>query len=209
MPPIAIVGLGNPGSEYVGTRHNAGFWLVDKLVHRMNAAWKDKSRFHARVALVSAWGETLVLIKPTTFMNCSGEYLKPLLNYHKCILAETIVVHDDVAFPPGHVKLSRNRGDGGHNGVKDMIRAIGPNFIRFRLGVGAKQDFQMDLADHVLGRLRPEEIRDLEGNLDFFLDTLREIVDKGCAHAMNSVNQTNKVRSETDEQTKLQGDDGS
>ncbi len=209
MSPIAIVGLGNPGEEYVGTRHNAGFWLVEQLAIQVGAEWKEKSRFHAHVSLVLAWGKHLALIKPTTYMNSSGEYLLPLLKYFKCIPAETIVVHDDIAFSPGHLKLSRNRGDGGHNGVKDMIRAIGPDFIRFRLGVGSKRDFRMDLTDHVLGRLRPQEMRDLEQNLDFFLNTMREIVDKGSAHAMNSVNKTNKVRSKTDEQTKLHGDDGS
>ena len=208
MPPIAIVGLGNPGSEYVGTRHNAGFWVIDEFARRMNATWKDKPCFHANVALAAAQGKSLVLVKPTTYMNCSGEYLKPLLGYHKCVPAETIVIHDDIAFPVGQVKLSRNRGDGGHNGVKDMIRAIGPDFVRLRVGVGAKRDSQMDLTDHVLGRLRPEEIRELEQNLDFFLDILREIVDMGSVHAMNSVNQTKKDLSKTDEQTKLQGDDG-
>ena len=136
-------------------------------------------------------------------MNCSGEYLKPLLDYHKCIHSETIVIHDDTAFSTGQLRLSRNRGHGGHNGVRDIIRAIGSDFIRFRIGVGLKKDPRGALADHVLSRLTIEEARLLKEKTDFFLSTLREILDKGCAHAMNSVNQTSKEQIKLDDQTKL------
>ncbi len=167
----------------------------------MGAMWKDKPRSHALVALGTSWERSFVFIKPLTFMNASGEFLKPLLAYHKCAAKEMIVIHDDVAFPPGHLKLSRNCGDGGHNGVKDVTRVVGPDFLRFRLGVGAKRDGRMDLADHVLGRLAPEELGELERNSDFFWDSLRLTVDKGCAHAMNAVNQRKKARNTNDEQT--------
>ena len=113
------------------------------------------------------------------------------------------MIHDDTAFATGQIRLSHNRGHGGHNGVKDIMRAIGSDFIRFRLGVGVKKDSRMDLADHVLSRLTIQEARLLEEKKDFFLCTLREILDKGCAHAMNSVNQTSKERIKLDEQTKL------
>ena len=167
----------------------------------MGAMWKDKPRSHALVALGTCWERSFVFIKPLTFMNASGEFLKPLLAYHKCAAKEMIVIHDDVAFPPGHLKLSRNCGDGGHNGVKDVTRVVGPDFVRFRLGVGAKRDGRMDLADHVLGRLAPEELGELERNSDFFWDSLRLTVDKGCTHAMNAVNQRKKARNTNDEQT--------
>jgi PTH1 family peptidyl-tRNA hydrolase len=190
VSPIAIVGLGNPGSEYSGTRHNAGYWLLDEFARKLDVSWKDKPRFHSKTAIASSFGKSLILVKSGNFMNCSGEYLKPLLDYHKCVHSETIVIHDDTAFTVGQLKLSCNRGHGGHNGVKDIIRAIGSDFVRFRLGVGMKKDSRMDLADHVLSRLTTQEVRILADKTDFFLCTLREVLDKGCAHAMNSVNQT-------------------
>ena len=204
MPPIAIVGLGNPGPRYAGTRHNVGFWFLDEVARIHSASWRDKALYHASVAQVSAWGKTLVLIKPKTFMNSSGSFLNALLNYHKCLASEMILAHDDVAFPVGQLKVSRNRGDGGHNGVADVIGAIGSNFIRFRLGVGMKKDARMDMTDHVLGRLNSEETRALEQNQDFLLASLRELVDKGCSLAMNSINHTLKAQpNPTHDQTKL------
>lgn len=190
MSPIAIVGLGNPGLEYSGTRHNAGFWLLDEFAEKLNVTWKQKPRFHCEMGFALSSAKSLILVKPNNFINCSGEYLKPLLDYHKCISSETIVIHDDIAFATGQIRLSRNRGHGGHNGVKDIIRTIGTDFIRLRIGVGARNDSRMDLADHVLSRLTTPEIRTLTNKLDFFLSTLRALLDKGCAHAMNSVNQT-------------------
>ena len=169
----------------------------------MDVTWKEKPRFHSKVAIASSSGKSLILVKSGNFMNCSGEYIKPLLDYHKCIHSETIVIHDDTAFATGQIRLSYNRGHGGHNGVKDIIRAIGSDFIRFRLGVGMKKDSRMDLADHVLSRLTIQETRLLTEKKDFFIRTLREILDKGCAHAMNSVNQTLKEHTKLDEQTKL------
>ena len=210
MPPVAIVGLGNPGSQYIGTRHNVGFWFLDEVARSLSVSWRDKARYHASVAQVQAWGKKLVLVKPTTFMNSSGAFLGALLNYHQCPVSEMILAHDDVAFPVGQLKISRNRGNGGHNGVTDVIGAIGSNFIRFRLGVGQKKDARMDLTDHVLGRLTSEETKALEQNLDFLLASLRELVDKGCALAMNSINHLLKAQNNpTHDQKKLQGDDGS
>ena len=169
----------------------------------MDVTWKEKPRFHSKVAIASSFGKSLILIKSGNFMNCSGEYMKPLLDYHKCIHSETILIHDDTAFVTGQIRLSYNRGHGGHNGVKDIIRAIGSDFIRFRIGVGMKKDSRMDLADHVLSRLTIQETRLLTEKKDFFISTLCEILDKGCAHAMNSVNQTSKEHIKLDEQTKL------
>tara|TARA_A100001037_G_scaffold5017_1_gene4961 strand:+ start:1385 stop:1978 length:594 start_codon:yes stop_codon:yes gene_type:complete len=194
VPAIAIVGLGNPGTRFVGTRHNVGFWFLDEVVRSLSASWRDRVRYHASVAEVSAWGKKLILIKPTTYMNSSGSFLHALLKYHNCAVSEMILAHDDVAFPVGQLKISQNRGDGGHNGVADVIRAIGSNFIRFRLGVGPKKDIRMDLTDHVLGRLTSEETKALEQNLNFLLDSLGELVDKGCALAMNSINHLLKAQ---------------
>lgn len=192
MSTIAIVGLGNPGTQYIGTRHNAGFWMLDKLAARNDCRWKDRRRFHAMTTLVKGWERPILLIKPLTFVNESGSYLKPLLKHHGCQVEEMIVVHDDVAFSPGRLKISEEKGDGGHNGIKDIIREIGPSFVRFRLGTGNKTP-KKSMTSYVLGKFSPAEQVAMNEKFDFFAEVLQRIVDKGAAHAMNLSNKRNNT----------------
>jgi len=187
MSMIAIVGLGNPGPEYSGTRHNIGFWLLDEFTKLNNCNWKLNRRLHALTAIAKLWTRPTLLIKPLTFMNESGSYLKPLLGYHDCKPEEMIVVHDDVAFETGRMKVSEEKGDGGHNGIKSIIRNIGTNFIRVRLGIGTKSSSH-SMKSHVLGKFSPSEGAVLHENFDFFIQVLQHIVDKGVEHAMNLSN---------------------
>jgi PTH1 family peptidyl-tRNA hydrolase len=120
-------------------------------------------------------------------MNESGSYLKPLLEYHDCSPEEMIVVHDDIAFEAGRLKVSEETGDGGHNGIKNIIRNIGMSFTRFRLGTGAKSS-RRSMTSHVLGKFSPSEEAVLHENFDFFIKVLQRIVDKGVEHAMNLSN---------------------
>jgi len=192
MAPIAIVGLGNPGPEYVGTRHNAGFWMLDTLSEKYSCKWKKAQKFHSWTTLLKAWDRPVLLIKPFTYVNESGTYLKPLLAYHGCALNEMVVIHDDVAFAIGTLKISQEIGDCGHNGIKNIIARIGTCFTRFRLGVGGKSP-KHTMATHVLSKMKPEEEVILAKNFDFFSEVLQRIVDKGAAHAMNLSNKRKKT----------------
>ncbi|MFP6901637.1 MAG: aminoacyl-tRNA hydrolase [Opitutales bacterium] len=187
MSMIAIVGLGNPGPEYVDTRHNVGFWIVDEFTKRNECNWKVNRRLHALTTIVKAWTRPTLLIKPLTFVNESGSYLKPLLDYHDCKTEEMIVVHDDVAFETGQLKVSEGKGDGGHNGIKNIICNLGTSFIRFRLGIGPISSCR-SMTSHVLGKFSPDEEAVLRENFNFFTKVLQRIVDKGVEHAMNLSN---------------------
>ena len=192
MSKIAIVGLGNPGSDYANTRHNAGFWMLDELSLRNGCQWKESPRFHSFTTILREWARPALLIKPLTFVNESGSYIKPLLKYHGCDTEDMIVIYDDVAFEPGRFKISTDGGDGGHKGIKDIIGKIGPCFVRFRLGIG-KKSAQTSMSAHVLGKLSTREQVMMKDNFDFFAEALQRIVDKGATHAMNLSNKRKKT----------------
>ena len=161
--------------------------MLDKLAARNDCRWKDRRRFHAMTTLVKGWERPILLIKPLTFVNESGSYIKPLLKYHGCDTEDMIVIYDDVAFEPGRFKISTDGGDGGHKGIKDIIGKIGPCFVRFRLGIG-KKSAQTSMSAHVLGKLSTREQVIMKDNFDFFAEALQRIVDKGVTHAMNLSN---------------------
>tara|TARA_B100000959_G_scaffold278501_1_gene336969 strand:- start:600 stop:1190 length:591 start_codon:yes stop_codon:yes gene_type:complete len=192
MSTIAIVGLGNPGLQYEDTRHNAGFWMLEAVAGQNNCSWKESRRFHSLTTTLKTWSRPALLVKPLTFVNESGSYLKPLLKYHDCRGEEMIVIHDDVAFESGQFKISVDKGDGGHKGINDVIRNIGPRFVRFRLGVGEKSS-RMSMSAYVLGKFSPSEQAIMSENFDFFVEALQRIVDKGVAHAMNLSNKRKKT----------------
>lgn len=152
----AIVGLGNLGQQYAGTRHNIGFDVVDEVARRWNVQlrpWKSV----ADVAVVSARG--VVLVEPLTFMNRSGDAVGRLSTFHKLEPADVLVVADEVQLPVGQLRARRSGSAGGHNGLKSIIQFIGQDFPRLRIGVG-RGDPKWDLADHVLSRFAADE-RDL------------------------------------------------
>lgn len=132
-PLKLIVGLGNPGPEYARTRHNAGFWFVDQLVH---GGWKRDSRHQCELARGQIAGLEPWLAKPTTFMNRSGAAVHSLAAFYRILPGEILVVHDEIDLPPGEARLKFGGGHGGHNGVRDVITHIGAGFWRLRIGVG-------------------------------------------------------------------------
>ncbi len=142
MPAVSepielIVGLGNPGSRYEQTRHNAGFWLLDALAESLGSRFSVEGRFFGLLGRVEIDGQSCYLFKPTTFMNRSGQALAALTRYYKIPAPRVLVVHDEIDLPPGVVRLKRGGGHGGHNGLRDIIKALGDNsFWRLRLGVG-------------------------------------------------------------------------
>ena len=147
-----IVGLGNPGREYAETRHNVGFMVLDRLASRLGTVWKaDK----ARKAELAA-GPGVLLVKPQTYMNASGESVGPLMRYFKFTPGQVFVVYDDISFPVGAMRLRAGGSAGGHNGMKSLIAHLGTEkFPRLRIGIGVPG--QKDMIGHVLGKFTPEE----------------------------------------------------
>ncbi len=153
MEPIRIiVGLGNPGREYADTRHNVGFMVLDKLAAALGSEWKhDKARKGELAA-----GPGVLLVKPQTFMNTSGECVGPLMRYFKYSPEQVLVVYDDISFPVGAMRLRAAGSAGGHNGMKSLIAHLGSErFPRLRVGIGVPG--QKSMVGHVLGKFSPEE----------------------------------------------------
>jgi PTH1 family peptidyl-tRNA hydrolase len=161
MPIRLIVGLGNPGPEYELTRHNAGFWLVDKLADSLPACrLQRESRFNALVAKSSIRGQEVWLLEPQTYMNRSGQSVGALARFYKVNPDEVLVVHDELDLAPGVAKMKKGGSSGGHNGLKDITAALGTqDYWRLRIGIGHPRslNLQQQVADFVLHRPRKEE----------------------------------------------------
>jgi len=188
-----VVGLGNPGPRYERTRHNAGFAVVDRLARRWGVAVDQP----AERALIGAGrhGEGPVLLaKPQTFMNASGEAVARLCRTRGISLDDLILVHDDVDVSPGRVKLRVGGGDGGNRGVESVIEALGsPEFLRVKVGVGRPPE-GVDTADHVLAEVvDPGDRRLLEAACDIAADAVDLVLEQGAARAMNRINQREAV----------------
>lgn len=155
-----IVGLGNVGAEYEGTRHNAGYWLVDSLAREAGARFSSERKFHGEVARMRMGGREAWLLKPTTYMNRSGQAVVALALFYRILPTEILVVHDELDLPPGDVKLKRGGGTAGHNGLKDTQAKLStPDFWRLRIGIGHPRTLQLnqDVADFVLHPPRKDE----------------------------------------------------
>jgi PTH1 family peptidyl-tRNA hydrolase len=152
-----VVGLGNPGQQYRETRHNAGFWFLDELAARQGAGWVSDAQFIGQLATLRFGGVKLLLLKPQTFMNRSGQSVGNLLRYHKFDPENILVVHDELDLPVGVVKLKKNGGHAGHNGLRDIIAHLGSNdFYRLRIGINRPLRGQ-DVVNYVLSAPSREE----------------------------------------------------
>ena len=161
IPPRLIVGLGNPGGEYEDTRHNLGFWFVERLARELKVNCVPQGKFFGHVGRD---GETWLLM-PTTFMNRSGQAVAALARFYKIAPAEILVVHDELDLPPGGIRLKQGGGNGGHNGLKDIQAKLGtPDFWRLRLGIGHPRTLGLaqEVVDFVLHQPRKEELPDIE-----------------------------------------------
>ena len=154
-----IVGLGNIGAGYDDTRHNAGFWLVDALAQEFGVAFKAERGFHGKVAKVSGAAGGAWLLKPSTYMNRSGQAVQALATFYKIMPDDILVVHDELDLPPGGIKMKKSGGHAGHNGLKDIqARLATPEFWRLRIGIGHPRELQMEqeVVDFVLHRASRE-----------------------------------------------------
>lgn len=183
-----VAGLGNPGKQYVGTRHNVGFDVVDEIARRANASFRRSWRFPALLAEVHEQGKRAFLCKPRTFMNRSGLAIAPLLRKKGFALAELIVIVDDTELPCGRIRIRRRGSSGGHNGLKSIIAALGTDdFARIRVGVGGKPGSQA-MVDHVLSRFVPEEKAAIADAIERAADAVWDIERDGLDKAMNRYN---------------------
>lgn len=164
-----IIGLGNPGPEYEATRHNAGFWLADHLADDFKASFSLEKGFSACVAKGRFDGAVIVLAKPMTFMNRSGQAAGALLRFYKLAPEEVLVLHDELDLPPGQVKIKQGGGHAGHNGLRDIQAAFGsPDFWRMRVGIGHPRSLGLaqQVVDFVLSPPRRDELKAIEGVID-------------------------------------------
>ena len=157
-PPKLIVGLGNPGTRYNGTRHNVGFLALDTLAAVIDAKWKEEKKYHA-----AKLGDIL-LIKPTTYMNLSGEAVMAAMTKHKIKPDEVLVIHDELDLPTGELRAKVGGGAAGHNGLKSIDAAIGQGYARIRIGIShpRQSDSPLSPADWVLARFHPEELPEIK-----------------------------------------------
>ena len=186
-----IAGLGNPGREYADTRHNAGFWFLEEVARKAGASLRLESRFHASVARVNLSGQEVWLIAPQTYMNISGQAVAALASYYKITPEEMLVVHDELDLLPGTARLKRGGGPGGHNGLKDIIARLGPDFWRLRIGIGHPGD-KNAVADFVLHRPSQTEETLMRDALDQSLSVLPLMVAGDMASAMHQLHTKEK-----------------
>ena len=182
-----VVGLGNPGRKYEGTRHNVGFDVVDELAKKHHADWESAPR--GIEALVARWrAGDVVLAKPLTFMNLSGTAIVGLLQFYKVDLNDLLVIVDDVNLELGRLRTRSTGSAGGHNGLKSAIAQLGTeDFARMRIGVG-RGDARRDLADHVLTKFDRDERADVEAAVGRAADAVELFVTDGIGQVMNRFN---------------------
>ena len=184
-----VAGLGNPGGEYARTRHNIGFMAADLLAARASLHLKKQGRFNAHFARGRVSGHLTVLVKPQAYMNRSGFPLQQLSAYYKIPPSHIIVVHDDLDLPFGRIRISHNRGHGGHNGIRSIIEALGTRaFSRVRVGVGRPPQEMAGAVGHVLGTFSATEKTALDKVVAHAADACEAIMDHGVDGAMNRIN---------------------
>lgn len=183
-----VVFLGNPGAKYNGTRHNAGFMAADAMAKELNVAI-NKLRFKALTATVTIGGEKVLLMKPQTYMNLSGEAVGQAAKFYKISPERIIVVSDEVAMPIGKLRIRKSGSAGGHNGLKNIIRHLGTqDFPRIRMGVGAAPHPDYDMADWVLSTFKNKDAEDMQDLAERVSKAVQCYITEGPDRAMNKFN---------------------
>lgn len=183
-----IVGLGNPGKQYDGTRHNCGFLAIDHLAEALQVKI-NRVKFRGLTAMATYEGQKLCLLKPETFMNLSGIAVMQAANFYKIPPERVLVLFDDISLPVGRIRVRGNGSAGGHNGIKSIIGALqSQDFPRVKIGVGGKPDADYDLADWVLGSFSKADQKLLDTALDHARDAALTIVTEGVQAAANRFN---------------------
>jgi len=179
-----IIGLGNPGGNYSKTRHNAGFWFIDALAQKYATSFKSESKFSGEVAKANIEGQSVWLLKPTTFMNRSGLAVHQLSSFYKIKPQEVLVAYDELDLPVGTVRLKKAGGHGGHNGLRDLHAQITKEYWRLRFGIGHPGD-RNKVADYVLSRPSQGDEIEINNAIDRALDVVDKIMTGDTQKAMN------------------------
>lgn len=183
-----LVGLGNPGTQYENTRHNVGFLVADELAERQNAPIQ-RLKFKALTNLLTISGEKVLVMKPVTYMNLSGEAVRQAVDFYKIPPERVLVLFDDISLPVGRLRIRKNGSAGGHNGLKSIISCLGSDqFPRVKIGVGAKPHPDYDLADWVLSTVSKTEWPDYQEAMSHAGDAALCIVKNGCEKAAAEYN---------------------
>ena len=183
-----LVGLGNPGSKYARSRHNVGFRAIDALCERQRCRC-DRLRLKALTGFCELGGEKVLLVKPMTYMNLSGQAVRPLADYYKIPPERILVIFDDVSLPVGKLRVRPDGSAGGHNGIKSLIAELGSqSFPRIKIGVGEKPHPDFDLADWLLSSFSPQEEKALAPTIERALLAAEAVIADGAAQAMNRFN---------------------
>ena len=197
MDKYLIVGLGNPGREYEMTRHNTGFMVVDELADKLGVSFEDKR--YGFVAETSIKGRKVFILKPTTYMNLSGNAVRYWLQKENIDQSRMLVVVDDLSIPLGDFRLKGNGSNGGHNGLGNIQQLIGQQYARLRMGIGA--DFQQgQQVDWVLGRYDDDDMKTLQPSIDMAVEIIKSFVLAGLNITMNQFNKFGKKAKQTNQQ---------
>lgn len=185
-----VVGLGNPGEEYAKTRHNIGFMAADEIFSRYNFA-PFKSKFEGLIAEGNIDGEKVILLKPQTYMNLSGNSVGKVAKFYKIPPQNIIVIHDDKDLALGKLKAKNGGSAGGHNGLKNIDSQIGQDYNRIRIGVGSPKEHNTDTINFVLSRFSKTELDILQIHIEYIASTINELIKKGIAHYSNIIGMHN------------------
>ena len=184
-----VVGLGNPGQQYADTPHSIGFEAVDAIAKEAGADWEVKKAFKCLIARGVFAGVPVLLVKPQTFMNLSGDSVAPVVKYHNATTDDLLVIQDDIDLPVGRMRIRKGGSCGGHNGVRNLIERLGtPAFARLKLGVGKERD---NVIGHVLGKFDPETRKTMDIVVAEAVKAAAAIVRNGPDFAMNAFNSFN------------------
>ena len=185
-----IAGLGNPGATYAATRHNVGFVTLDTLVHGMGLDFSS-SKWGGDIVKTMYHGEQVLFVKPTTFMNLSGQCITEVAHYHKIPVDHIIVIHDDLDLDVGRVKICQNRGHGGHNGLRSIISHLGTkDFIRIKIGIG-RNPCNIPVEKYVLSKFSKTDLSGVQDVIKLAIEGLDLILAKGINGAMQSIHSRN------------------
>ena len=181
-----IAGLGNPEERYARTLHNAGFWIVDEVARRNSASFKYEKRFDADICKISIAGNEIWLIKPQSYMNLSGGPTRAMLDYYRLPVEKLLVAHDEIDLPPGTARLKKGGGHGGHNGLRDIIRHCGNEFMRLRIGVGHPGE-KDKVTGYVLKKASSDVEAVLQQSVDAAVDIIPVLVERGLEEATKAL----------------------
>ncbi len=202
-----MVGLGNPGSDYVRTRHNTGFWFVEALAAKCGGTFRFENKFNAEICRVRVDGEELWLVKPQTYMNLSGDAVSAMARYYKIGHDEILVIHDELDLVPGTMKLKQGGGNAGHNGLKDISAKLAtPNFWRLRLGIGHPRTFgwTQAVADFVLSAPSPEHREGIDTCIGAALRTVPALMAGDMTRANRTLAKYGTIKKPKDEKPKAE-----